>query len=53
VRGGRFHHPFGAPERPAAEEYAWRRKFVERTIAALCIPVQQPTVFEVEEATDN
>jgi hypothetical protein len=32
------------------EEYAWRRKFVERTIQALCTPVQQPTVFEVDEA---
>jgi hypothetical protein len=49
VRGGRFHHPFGAPELPAAEEYAWRRKFVERTIQALCTPVQQPTVFDVEK----
>jgi len=49
VRGGRFHHPFGAPEKPKAEEYAWRRKFVEQTIRALCTPVQQPTVFDVEE----
>ena len=50
VRGGRFHHPFGAPEKPQAEEYIWRRKFVEQTIRALCKPVQQPTVFDVEEA---
>jgi glycine/betaine/sarcosine/D-proline reductase family selenoprotein B len=50
VRGGRFHHPFGAPEKPQAEEYVWRRKFVEQTIYALCTPVQQPTVFDVEEA---
>jgi glycine/betaine/sarcosine/D-proline reductase family selenoprotein B len=50
VRGGRFHHPFGAPEKLQAEEYAWRRKFVEQTIHALCTPVQQPTVFDVEEA---
>ena len=50
VRGGRFHHPFGAPEKPQAEEYIWRRKFVEQTIRALCTPVQQPTVFDVEEA---
>jgi hypothetical protein len=49
VRGGHFHHPFGAPERPAAEEYAWRRAFVEQTIRALCTPVQQPTVFDVQE----
>ncbi len=49
VRGGQFHHPFGAPERPAAEEYAWRRTFVERAIHTLCIPVEQPTVFDVEE----
>jgi len=48
VRGGRFHHPFGAPEKPLAEEYAWRRQFVEQTIRALCTPVQQPTVFDVE-----
>ena len=50
VRGGRFHHPFGAPEKPQAEEYIWRRKFAEQTIRALCTPVQQPTVFDVEEA---
>ena len=50
VRGGRFHHPFGAPEKPRAEEYAWRRTFVEQTIHALCTPVQQPTVFDVEDA---
>ena len=37
-------------EKPQAEEYAWRRKFVEQTIHALCTPVQQPTVFDVEEA---
>ena len=49
VRGGRFHHPFGAPEKPQAEEYAWRRKFVAQTIHALCTPVQQPTVFDVED----
>ena len=50
VRGGRFHHPFGAPEKPQTEEYAWRQKFVEQTIRALCTPVQQPTVFDVEDA---
>ena len=50
VRGGRFHHPFGAPEKPQAEEYAWRQKFVEQTIQTLCTPVQQPTVFDVEDA---
>ena len=49
VRGGRFHHPFGAPEKSQAEEYSWRRKFVEQTIYALCTPVQHPTVFDVEE----
>ena len=48
VRGGKFHHPFGNPDLPAAEEYAWRRAFVEQTIRALCTPVQQPTVFDVE-----
>jgi glycine reductase len=48
VRGGQFHHPFGAPELPPEEEYAWRRRFVERTIEALCTAVQQPTVFDVE-----
>lgn len=51
VRGGRFHHPFGKPELPSADEYAWRRKFVDRIVTALCTPVQQPTVFDVEEET--
>ena len=50
VRGGRFHHPFGAPEKTQAEEYAWRRTFVEQILHALCTPVQQPTVFDVEAA---
>ncbi len=50
VRGGRFHHPFGAPEKPPAEEYAWRQKFVEQPIQPLSTPVQQPTVFDVEDA---
>lgn len=49
VRGGRFHHPFGDPDRPPAEEYAWRRAFVEQLIRALCTPVQQPTVFDVQD----
>jgi glycine/betaine/sarcosine/D-proline reductase family selenoprotein B len=48
VRGGQFHHPFGNPALPPAEEYAWRRLFTERAIHALCTPVQQPTVFDVE-----
>lgn len=48
VRGGKFHHPFGAPEQPPAEEYAWRRAFVERAIDTLRIPVEQPTVFDIE-----
>ncbi len=48
VRGGRFHHPFGAPELSAVEEYAWRRKFVEQTIRALGTPVSQPTIFDIE-----
>jgi glycine/betaine/sarcosine/D-proline reductase family selenoprotein B len=51
VRGGKFHHPFGDPALPPAEEYVWRRQFVERTIQALCTPVQAPTVFDVEMAT--
>ena len=46
--GGKFHHPFGDPALPSDEEYSWRRKFVERTIQALCTPVQAPTVFDVE-----
>ncbi len=48
VRGGQFHHPFGKPERPPEEEYAWRCKFVRRVLQALTTPVQQPTVFDVE-----
>jgi glycine reductase len=48
VRGGKFHHPFGNPDLPPQEEYAWRRAFVEQAIRALCTPVEQPTVFDVE-----
>jgi len=50
VRGGQFHHPFGVPDRSAAEEVAWRRAFVERVIQILCTPVDYPTVFDVETA---
>ena len=50
VRGGKFHHPFGQPDLPAAEEYAWRRAFVEQIVRALGTPVHQPTVFDVETA---
>jgi hypothetical protein len=52
VRGGRFHHPFGYPERSPAEEYAWRLAFVEQILQALGTPVQQPTVFDVAAAVE-
>jgi hypothetical protein len=48
VRGGQFHHPFGKPDLPPTEEYAWRYQFAQRLLDALCTPVQQPTVFDVE-----
>jgi hypothetical protein len=50
VRGGKFHHPFGNPDLPPTDEYAFRRAFVEQTIRALSTSVQQPTVFDVETA---
>ena len=48
VRGGRFHHPFGNPDLPPVEEYAWRCKFVNRILEALCTLVHRPTVFDVD-----
>jgi hypothetical protein len=52
VRGGKFHHPFGNPDLPPPDEYAFRRAFVVQTLRALCTSVQQPTVFDVEAAIE-
>jgi len=48
VRGSRFHHPIGDPTRAPADEERWRRQVVERALAALQIPVQEPTIFDVQ-----
>jgi glycine/betaine/sarcosine/D-proline reductase family selenoprotein B len=49
VRAGHFHHPFGDPERTPEGEFQWRRHVVEVALKALTTPVQQPTVFDVQE----
>ena len=49
LRVGRFHHPFGDPNRTPEGEFQFRRKAVEAALHALTVPVQKPTLFEVEE----
>jgi glycine/betaine/sarcosine/D-proline reductase family selenoprotein B len=49
IRAGRFHHPFGDPSRTPEGEKAWRLRVVRAALAALQTPVQQPTVFDVED----
>lgn len=49
LRAGRFHHPFGDPNRTPEGEFLWRRQVVEAALRALTVPVEQPTTFEVAE----
>lgn len=49
VRAGRFHHPFGDPDRTPEGEFRWRRHVVEAALGALAAPVERPTLFEVNE----
>lgn len=49
IRAGRFHHPFGDPSRTPEGEKEWRLRVVRAALAALQTPVQQPTVFDVED----
>lgn len=49
VRAGRFHHPFGDPNRTPEGERRWRRSVVEAALQALVTPVDGPTVFDVAE----
>jgi glycine/betaine/sarcosine/D-proline reductase family selenoprotein B len=39
--------PAGDPSLAADEEHAWRRRLVERGLAAVSTHVSQPTIFEV------
>lgn len=49
IRAGRFHHPFGDPSRTADGEKEWRLRVVRAALSALQTPVQEPTVFDVED----
>lgn len=49
LRAGRFHHPFGDPNRTPEGEFLWRRQVVEAALRALAAPVEGPTTFEVTE----
>jgi betaine reductase len=49
LRAGRFHHPFGDPDRTREGELRWRRQVVEAALRALTVPVERPTLFEVDE----
>jgi len=49
LRAGRFHHPFGDPNRTPEGEFLWRRQVVEAALRALAAPVERPTTFEVTE----
>jgi len=45
-------YPAGDPSLGAKEEKAWRRRLVERALAAVATPVTGPTVFEVGDDDD-
>ncbi len=40
--------PTGDPSLSPADERAWRRRLLERALAALATPVDGPTVFPVD-----
>ena len=49
VRGKAVPNPFGDPAMAPDEEREFRKRLLERTIAALLVPVDHPTVFEMNE----
>ena len=44
VQAGRFHHPFGDPDKGPEKELAWRRLLVQRALHALTTEVEGPSV---------
>ena len=48
VQGHAVTNPFGNPELPADEEFAYRKAVVETALTAIASDVDGPTVFEVE-----
>lgn len=45
MTGGKFHHPFGNPDLPWANEFEWRKQLVRAALQILTMPVDAPTVF--------
>ena len=48
VQAGRFHHPFGDPERSPENESAWRQLLVRRALDSLTKAVESPVAVANE-----
>ncbi len=44
IGGNKFHYPVGQPELPPAEELKWRAKLLEKALAALETPIDDPQI---------
>ena len=43
--GTKFHYPVGQPELQPEEELRWRAALLEKALAALATPIQEPKIF--------
>ena len=43
--GNKFHYPVGRPDLPPEEELRWRAVLLEKALAALETPIQEPKIF--------
>ena len=43
--GSKFHYPVGQPELPPSEELRWRVALIEKALASLETPVQEPKIL--------
>ena len=48
VPGRGIQYPSGDPNLPSQAEYGWRRRLVERALAAVTTSVDKPTIFAVD-----
>jgi glycine reductase len=49
VFGGDFTSPVGNPDLPLEREKAYRRKILQKALAAITQDVTEPTIFAVDE----
>lgn len=53
VFGGNFTSPTGNPSLPIDREKAYRRKIVEKALAAVSQDVPGPTIYTVDESKEG